>query len=76
MTYVNLVSGTILSALLISAHVNANEQFPKLQGPWFGQNVPGSTPELFAPGLVSLEGRYEFGMSFLHILAHRDHIFW
>lgn len=48
----------------MSNQVCANEAFPKLQGPWFGQNPPGSTPEIFAPGLVSLEGRYEFGISF------------
>jgi len=31
---------------------------------YFGQKTPGLTPELFAPGIVSLEGRYEHGISF------------
>ncbi|BFP42154.1 hypothetical protein FGF1_29990 [Flavobacteriaceae bacterium GF1] len=31
---------------------------------YFGQKPPGLLPELFAPGLVSIEGRYEFGISF------------
>ncbi|MBE1298533.1 MAG: hypothetical protein GJ680_01305 [Alteromonadaceae bacterium] len=51
-------------AASISNQVGADDVFPKLQGDWFGQPIPGSTPKVFAPGLVSLEGRYEFGMSF------------
>jgi hypothetical protein len=59
-----LIYTAIISATLISNQVCANEVFPKLQGQWFGQHPPESTPEIFAPGLISLEGRYEFGMSF------------
>lgn len=35
-----------------------------LTGPYIGQEVPGMTAELFAPGLVSVNGRYEFAISF------------
>lgn len=31
---------------------------------WLGQTVPGQKAELLAPGLVSLDGRYEFACSF------------
>ncbi len=31
---------------------------------YFGQNPPGMTPEIFAPGTISVEGRYEHGISF------------
>lgn len=31
---------------------------------YFGQKPPGLTPEVFAPGIVSVEGRYEGGISF------------
>jgi len=31
---------------------------------YFGQKPPGLIPEIFAPGLVSIDGRYEFGISF------------
>ncbi|MEM9361337.1 MAG: hypothetical protein AAGA43_01830 [Bacteroidota bacterium] len=31
---------------------------------YFGQDRPGVLPELFAPGIVSIEGRYEHGISF------------
>ena len=31
---------------------------------YLGQKPPGNTPEIFAPGIISKEGRYEFGCSF------------
>ena len=31
---------------------------------YFGQNPPGMTAEIFAPGIVSVDGRYEYGVSF------------
>lgn len=60
---------TSLISLLIAVSsmttsVQASNTVSKLQGPWFGQKTPGMTPELFAPDLVSVNGRYEFGMSF------------
>ena len=36
----------------------------ELTGPYFGQQPPGFEAEIFAPGLISLEGRYEFAISF------------
>ena len=36
----------------------------KLSGPYLGQRVPGMTARLFAPGVVSITGRYEFALSF------------
>lgn len=36
----------------------------KAQENYFGQNPPGRIPELFAPGIVSVDGRYEYGISF------------
>ncbi|GEM_PF-1084739 len=38
--------------------------FPVQGGPYFGQKPPGLTPELFAPGIVSINGRNEAGISF------------
>lgn len=35
-----------------------------LRGPYLGQSPPGDQAEIFAPGLVSLEGRYEYAVSF------------
>lgn len=31
---------------------------------YFGQNLPGMTAEIFAPGIVSVNGRYEYAVSF------------
>lgn len=31
---------------------------------YLGQKPPGLTPELFAPGIISIKGRYEHGISF------------
>ena len=31
---------------------------------YFGQNPPGLTAEIFAPGIVSVNGRYEYAVSF------------
>ena len=45
-------------------HSSANESLSDFQGPWFGQKTPGVVAELFAPDMVSVEGRYEFGISF------------
>jgi len=35
-----------------------------LSGPYLGQEVPGMTAKLFAPGIISVTGRYEFALSF------------
>lgn len=31
---------------------------------YLGQKPPGSTPEIFGPGIISINGRYEHGISF------------
>ncbi|MEL7006560.1 MAG: alpha/beta hydrolase-fold protein, partial [Bacteroidota bacterium] len=38
--------------------------FPVLDGQYFGQKEPGLTPEVFAPGVVSIDGRFEGAISF------------
>lgn len=54
-----------LAYLLMGSVANAAEMNPHtLEGLYFGQDVPGSTAELFAPGIVSITGRYEFAVSF------------
>ncbi len=37
---------------------------PAVENLYFGQKPPGSVPELFAPGTISINGRYEHGISF------------
>jgi hypothetical protein len=35
-----------------------------LHGPYFGQTLPGTLPEVFAPGIVSTKGGHEFSCTF------------
>jgi len=56
----------ISSLMLFAAVGMATQQkdFPQLTGPYLGQEPPGMTPEMFAPGIISLEGRYELNSEF------------
>jgi ankyrin repeat protein len=40
------------------------KDFPKLTGPYLGQKPPGMTPEIFAPGIISLVDFVDFKGSF------------
>ena len=42
----------------------AEEPLPELRGPYFGQQTPETKAEVFAPGLISVTGRYEYALSF------------
>ncbi|HAS45499.1 MAG TPA: hypothetical protein DCS93_33755 [Microscillaceae bacterium] len=53
-----------LNAVFAQENAESTSSFPILKGPYLGQTPPGLTPKLFASGLVSIEGRYEFGISF------------
>ena len=50
--------------LTASPTLSGEGSFPVLTGPYFGQKEPGRQAQPFAPGLVSLPGRYEFAVSF------------
>lgn len=59
----------VLYTLLLSAchttETNTEDKPASTQGgPYFGQKPPGMTATLFAPGVVSVEGRYEYAVSF------------
>ena len=46
-------------ALFLSLPAIAQDEWPTLSGPYVGQEPPGMTPEVFAPGLISLPGERE-----------------
>ena len=48
-----------LTALLVSFPAIAEDNWPVLSGDYLGQEPPGLTPEIFAPGLISLDGERE-----------------
>ncbi|PHS18946.1 MAG: hypothetical protein COA86_07205 [Kangiella sp.] len=51
-------------ALMMSSKSYGQDEFPVLEGPYFGQKPPGLIPEVFAPGIISMSGRSEMGVSF------------
>ncbi len=46
----------IIFFVLIYCTCFGQEKFPVLKGPYLGQTSPGMTPEIFAPGIVSIDG--------------------
>ncbi len=54
----------LFSMLTFSSHSFGQDEFPVMEGPYLGQKPPGLIPEVFAPGIISISGRSEYGMSF------------
>ena len=53
----------IFQRFILAAHLYAQKKitdFPVLKGPYLGQKPPGMTPEIFAPGIVSIDKYSEF----------------
>ncbi|VAV91378.1 Glutamate synthase [NADPH] large chain [hydrothermal vent metagenome] len=50
----------LLTFLVVSCGSYAQGESPDIKGPYLGQKPPGSTPEVFAPGIVTTKG-YEYG---------------
>jgi Tol biopolymer transport system component len=44
--------------------IKPKDDFPVLKGPYIGQKPPGLTPEVFAPGIISTEEKYELNSVF------------
>lgn len=53
----------IVLLLCIIACSQEKSDFPVLKGPYLGQKLPGMTPEIFAPGIIST-GAWEYGTAF------------
>ncbi len=54
----------LLSILFIGSQSYSRDELPILEGPYLGQKPPGLIPEVFAPGIVSINGRFEGAISF------------
>lgn len=54
----------LFSILTFASSCYGRNDFPILEGPYFGQKIPDLTPEIFAPGIISISGQSEYGMSF------------
>lgn len=59
-----LIVSIFLSACATKKQESKNNDSPTIVSPYFGQKPPGLIPEVFAPGIISLNGRYEHGVSF------------
>jgi hypothetical protein len=53
----------ITQLLILTCAISLNTVFAQ-EGSYFGQKPPGLIPEIFAPGIVSINGRDEKGISF------------
>ena len=49
----------LLSVLMMSGRSYSQDDIPIPDGPYLGQTPPGSTPEIFAPGIVNTEEHVE-----------------
>ena len=47
------VAGFVVLLVVFITGCDAQKGFPVLKGPYLGQRLPGLTPEMFAPGIVS-----------------------
>jgi hypothetical protein len=59
-----LVFALFLNACNTKKHKSKGSDSLTTEASYFGQNPPGMTAEIFAPGIVSINGRYEHGISF------------
>ena len=64
-----LVFAMVLNACNTKKQDSKDRESPKLESPYFGQKIPGLIPEIFAPGIVSINGRFEGTVSFAPDLA-------
>ena len=64
--YTLLILAGILSfyACNTSKQSAQNTNTPSIENQYLGQKRPGLTAEIFAPGIISLKGRYEHSVSF------------
>lgn len=60
----NWWSGIVVIFLISIALCSCQAQdFPILKGEYLGQETPDSIPRIFAPEIVSVSGRYEYGLA-------------
>ena len=66
-----------LNTVLAQENIESNSSLSIMNDKYLGQSPPGDTSEIFAPGIVSVNGRYEYGVSFtpdveeIYFTAHR-----
>ena len=59
-----IIVGSMISIVLILIICTPQSEFPVLKGLYLGQEPPGIKPDIFAPGIISLDDRYELNSEF------------
>jgi len=59
-----LVFSVVLSSCNTKKQKSKDANAPTLESSYFGQKLPGLTAKIFAPGIISINGRYEHSVSF------------
>jgi hypothetical protein len=54
----------LLCSCITGLQAQNAQEFTDLKGDYLGQTLPGDSAVIFAPGIISVNGRYEFGVSF------------
>jgi len=60
--------------LLANSGYAQQNDFPELTGPYLGQTPPGARPEMFAPGIISVEENFEHSAAFFSPDGNRLYI--
>lgn len=55
MKYIFISIVLLFSIIAFSSNSYGQDEFPVLESPYLGQEPPGLTPEIFAPGIISTE---------------------
>ncbi len=63
-TVVILVFTLFFNSCNTKKNESKDRDSPTIESPYFGQIPPGLIPEVFAPGIISINGRNEHGTSF------------
>lgn len=53
-----------LNSVFAQENIESNSSLSIVNDKYFGQNPPGMVAEIFAPGIDSVNGRYDYGVSF------------
>lgn len=59
-----LAGASFLNACTTKNQVSNDSDSPTIESHFLGQKTPGLIPEIFAPGIVSINGRFEGAISF------------
>ncbi len=55
MKKMGIISTLLIPFLIFASTGWAQEEFPRLEGPYLGQKPPGPTPQRFAPGIITTD---------------------